>query len=315
MLLLLTAMQLFLPLGLLAWLAVAPLESVAGRWLQIVSTGLVLLALAWEGMWVLPPWWTPYLFGSLWLATCAKALLHWKSPQPLLPQRWRERTGAAVFLLIGGYAIVVTADAYAGRTPSGEVIDLSLPLRGGPYLVVSGGSTKSVNAHVMTLNPLDDKMAAYRGQSFAVDLVKIDGLGLRARGLRPRSPSAYHIFGEPLHAPCDGTVLHAEDGHPDLQIPEMDREHMAGNHVLLVCGNALVLMAHLQRNSLAVSERESIRTGDSVGAVGNSGNTSEPHLHIHAQRAGTPDAPLSGEPLQIRLGGRYLVRNDRVTAE
>ena len=210
---------------------------------------------------------------------------------------------------------MVAVDAYAGRTPSGDAIDLSLPLRGGPHLVVSGGSTKGVNAHALTLDPLDDKMAAYRGQSFAVDLVKIDGFGLRARGFWPRDPSAYHIFGDPLHAPCDGTVLHAEDGLPDLEIPEVDREHMAGNHVLLACSDAVVLMAHLQRDSLAVTEEESIRTGDRVGAVGNSGNTSEPHLHIHAQRAGTPDAPLSGEPLQIRLGGRYLVRNDRVIAD
>ena len=47
-----------------------------------------------------------------------------------------------------------------------------------------------------------------------------------------------------------------------------------------------------------------------IGQVGNSGNTSEPHLHIHAQRPAENDAFLSGEPLPIRLNGRFLVRND-----
>ena len=315
MLILLAAVQLILPLGLLGWLAVAPLRSVAGRWIQFAATGLILLALAWAGMWVLPPWWTPYLFGLLWIAVSAKALKRLRSSQPLWPSSWNERVGLVFFVLLGGYAAFVAINSYAGRTPVGEIVELASPLRGGPYLVVSGGSTKSVNAHVLTLFPLDDKMAAYRGQSFAVDLVKIDGSGLRARGLRPRDPSAYYIFGEPLNAPCDGIVLYAEDGHPDLDVPEMDREHMPGNHVLLECGGDVVLMAHLQSGSVAVAEGDNVRSGDRIGAVGNSGNTAEPHLHIHAQRAGTADAPLSGEPLPIRIDGRFLVRNDRLTTD
>jgi hypothetical protein len=46
--------------------------------------------------------------------------------------------------------------------------------------------------------------------------------------------------------------------------------------------------------------------------VGNSGNTGEPHLHIHAQRPGPPGAPWSGDPLPIRFDGRFLVRGERV---
>ena len=78
MLLLLTAIQTFLPIGLLIWLAVVPLGSVVGRWLQLAATGFVLLALAWAGMLVLPPWWTPYLFCLLWTVAFAKALMQWR---------------------------------------------------------------------------------------------------------------------------------------------------------------------------------------------------------------------------------------------
>jgi murein DD-endopeptidase MepM/ murein hydrolase activator NlpD len=56
--------------------------------------------------------------------------------------------------------------------------------------------------------------------------------------------------------------------------------------------------------------------GAFIGLVGNSGNSNEPHLHVHAQRpAAGGHEPLSGDPLPIRFNGRYLVRNDRLTSE
>ena len=50
-------------------------------------------------------------------------------------------------------------------------------------------------------------------------------------------------------------------------------------------------------------------------AVGNSGNTDEPHLHIHAQRPGPASAPLSGDPLFIAFEGGFLALNMTVNAE
>jgi murein DD-endopeptidase MepM/ murein hydrolase activator NlpD len=65
---------------------------------------------------------------------------------------------------------------------------------------------------------------------------------------------------------------------------------------------------------VAVSPGDRLEAGAVVGRVGNSGNTNEPHLHIHAQRPAANDAFLSGDPLPLRLDGRFLVRNDRVRA-
>ena len=47
-------------------------------------------------------------------------------------------------------------------------------------------------------------------------------------------------------------------------------------------------------------------------AAANSGNTGEPHLHVHAQRPGPAGAPLGGDPLPILFGGRFPVRGDRI---
>jgi murein DD-endopeptidase MepM/ murein hydrolase activator NlpD len=84
---------------------------------------------------------------------------------------------------------------------------------------------------------------------------------------------------------------------------------MAGNHVLLDCGRPWVLLGHLKKRSVRVGAGDSVRIGQRLGAVGNTGNTGEPHLHIHAQLPGDKEAPFSGDPLPMRLDGRYLHRN------
>ena len=81
---------------------------------------------------------------------------------------------------------------------------------------------------------------------------------------------------------------------------------------MLDCDDFMVLLAHLKRGSVTVQAGQSIAAGDIVGAVGNSGNSDEPHLHVHAQRRGAGALELGGEPLPMRFDGRYLVRNDRV---
>lgn len=68
-------------------------------------------------------------------------------------------------------------------------------------------------------------------------------------------------------------------------------------------------------DAVILADRIERKGHDGMGLVGNSGNTGEPHLHIHAQRPGSAIAPLSGEPVPVRFGGRYLVRNDRVRAD
>ena len=101
------------------------------------------------------------------------------------------------------------------------------------------------------------------------------------------------------------------DGLPDLPVPQMDRSHLAGNHVILRCAEAEILLGHFRKGSVRVEVGQRLRSGDAVAEVGNSGNTSEPHLHINAQEPGRVDAPFSGEPVPVRIDGRYLVRNNR----
>ncbi len=251
------------------------------------------------------------LLGALWLLQVPFVLA--------LPITWGAWITVFLLLALGFAAINGIVVALRSKiAPPVASVNLMFPLRAGNFLIVNGGSDISTNAHLMTLNSSEARLQAWRGQSYGVDIVQIDTYGLRARGVLPADPNAYRIYGAPVLAPCSGQVLHVVDGLPDMQVPEVDREHLAGNYVLVRCADQLaggsveVLLGHLRPGSVQVLVGSAVAVGDWLGSVGNSGNTGEPHLHVQAQRPGPASAPLGGEPLAIVFNGRYLVRNDRV---
>lgn len=219
-------------------------------------------------------------------------------------------TGLIVFVW------TLTFQAASGcRLPRSGWVPLSFPLGGGPYLVASGGNHQLINSHFVTLAP--DKRA-YVGQSYGVDLVKLNRWGTHGTGWLPQQLTRYEIYGEPVYAPCAGKVLDMANDQPDLIPPQMDLEERQGNFVLLQCqqSEATVLLAHFQPGSVKVALGETVQVKQPLARVGNSGATGEPHLHIHAQMSGTTVTALDGEPLHLafRLGDRvrYPVRNQRL---
>jgi Peptidase family M23 len=297
--------QMLLPLVLIAWIAIAPPRSLMGVSLQALVTAITLWAIARMGVWVFPPWWTPYLYGLLFVR---------HNLQRKLPSRWLGWIAIIGFAAFGVFAGNEAARSWAGQfPPSIPAIDLAFPLRGGDYLILNGGSDIRINAHLKTLDESVPRFRAYRGQSYGIDIIQVDPFGLRANGLVPSDPAAYQIYGEPVLAPCPGKIVQAIDGFPDMTIPQIDAVNRTGNHVLLRCGDTDVLLAHFRPQSLSVQIGTVVKVGDRIAEVGNSGASDEPHLHIHAQRPGSPVAPLSGDPLPIRFNGRFLIRSDRVT--
>lgn len=164
------------------------------------------------------------------------------------------------------------------------------------------------------LNPRQGALESnrLRGESYAHNIVKLNQIGVRASGILPPDPSRYAIFGDPVYAPCSGVVIQVENTLPDLSPPLADRNHLPGNHVLLDCDGLWVLLAHLKQGSVAAMQGDRMWEGQLLGQIGNSGNTSEPHLHIHAQRPGSMEMPFGGDPVPMVFNGRYLARNDLV---
>ena len=307
--------QVILPLALLLWLAWSRAPGLVGFLLQASGVGAVLLALAMVAQWAVLPWWLPWLYAGLFvLAVLAPVARGHLSKPGLLPSGLGGWASMAASLLLLGLGSWLGLPAVAGRmSPPVPIIDIANPFGPGAYLVGSGGSREVVNAHLMTLDPDIERYRPWRGQSYAVDFFGLNAWGTRASSLAPADPRAYAIFGAGLHAPCAGEVLATENAMPDFQVPDQDPVNRLGNHVLLQCGDAVIVFAHMQQDSVAVSPGQSVIVGDPLGKVGNSGASTEPHLHIHAQRpapAGEP--PIAGEPLALRIENRFLVRNDRI---
>jgi hypothetical protein len=144
------------------------------------------------------------------------------------------------------------------------------------------------------------------GTAYAIDLVPVDERHQSAkpswRTLLATEPvSAFVGFGRPVSAPIAGTVVATHDDEPDHDASRSPVAYLffalgqasriragiaavAGNHVVIEVapGGPYVLMAHLQHGSLCVSEGQQIELGDPVGACGNTGNSTQPHVHLQA---------------------------------
>ena len=76
--------------------------------------------------------------------------------------------------------------------------------------------------------------------------------------------------------------------------------------------NALLFLVHLMQNSLLVSEGDIVKRGQPIGKVGNSGSTTEPHLHIHSTMNGIEEPYTKGKRIPLVFNGRFLIRNSMV---
>ncbi|MCU0571003.1 MAG: M23 family metallopeptidase [Oculatellaceae cyanobacterium Prado106] len=191
--------QLVLPLGAIAGLAIVPLRNLLGFWLQALMTAIFLFALARAGIWMFPPWWMPYAYSLLFILALIIGLKRYR-PRRRMPSSGLGWIAIMGFVALGVFLVNEAAQSWSGQFPPAiPTVDLAFPLRGENYLILNGGN--------------------------------------------------------------------------DIRV----------------------------------------KVGDRIAEVGNSGASDEPHLHIHAQRPGASAAPFSGDPLPIRLNGRYLIRGDRVT--
>lgn len=147
---------------------------------------------------------------------------------------------------------------------------LRLPFEG-EWFVFWGGRSIEQNYH-----------AAVSDQRFAYDFVILkDGRSFSGDGTREAD---YFCWDKPVLAPAAAKVVAVERLLADNPPGIMDAANPAGNHVILDLGEGeYALLAHLKANSITVEKGDDVTTGQRLGACGNSGNTSEPHLHFHLQ--------------------------------
>lgn len=168
------------------------------------------------------------------------------------------------------------------------------------------------------------------GTAYAIDFVAVDGHGRSGPPgwrslLSTEPPEIFTGFGAAVLAPASGTVVSVHDGEPDHEarrsqpallayaLTQAGRvrqgpDAVAGNHVVIALGPSgpFVLLAHLRRGSVEAVPGTPVVAGTRLGACGNSGNSTEPHVHVQVtdsmdweRAAGVPlmfTHPVTGEP-------------------
>ena len=166
--------------------------------------------------------------------------------------------------------------------------------------------------------------------SYAIDFVPVDARGRSAPFtltslVSPEAPERSPGFGRAILAPGSGVVVAVHDGEPDHEafrgLPSIgyaltQRRRaakgwagLAGNHVVIeLAPEVVVALCHLRQGSISVVRGQQVAAGDTVGQCGNSGNSTEPHLHLQAMNQ--PDAgSASGLPISF---ANNLPRNGEV---
>ena len=279
------------PLRPLPWPDPAERRAVDG-WVRIVPGVLVAHVLLHVTLWARPGQVALWLWyaGPIVLALITAVLL---VASLRSAHRWKH--GANVWQLLayaGLFAIIFTLPVYDPYPSSYDErpsdVAFRLPLDA-PLTVAWGGATSDVNYHVF----LPDQRWAYDlvvtedGRTFATDGVALDD---------------YHAYGLPVYAPAPGHVFASHDGEPEVAIGAR-RWGLAGlgNHVgIEVAPGEYLFVGHLQPGSVAVSAGEQVTAGQLLGLVGNSGNSSEPHIHLHLQDT---TRPYFGEGIPFHFHG------------
>lgn len=213
------------------------------------------------------------------------------------------------------------------------------------FFVPSGGSDREpvvvrspVRGRWVPVNSPADKVPSHGthelGQTYAIDLVHVPDPSRTWQPVRrwplASRPETFPAFGQDVLAPADGVVVHAEGWQRDhwsrnslpgvlyllvegmvfrqvLSLLTLSAgRFVVGNSVTLDLGDGVyAVFAHLRRGSVRVRKGDRVRVGDVLGEVGNSGNTSEPHLHFHLMDRPRPMA-AAGLPFAFpyETGGR-----------
>lgn len=169
--------------------------------------------------------------------------------------------------------------------------EFQFPVKG-EWFVFWGGNDVMSNYHY-----------AHETQRYALDIVRTQEES-SYRGEATANEN-YYAFGEPLYAAADGTIVEVKNDIPDNTPGVMNVEEPAGNFVVIEHGNGeYSITAHIKEGSVAVKTGDKVKQGELIGELGNSGNSSEAHLHF--QVSDGPDL-FTSRSIQIRWADQSQV--------
>jgi hypothetical protein len=193
-----------------------------------------------------------------------------------------------------------TVHAPALDVNSDDPIVIHSPLHGKNWLAANGPSNTS--AHRRAILPVNGQ--PHIGQRYSIDWVQLGDDGNTYTGDKSKN-SSYHAWDQEIHAVGDGKIVEVKDGIPEnvpnsgkIAVP-ISYDTLAGNHIIQDLGDGhFAAYAHLRPGTLKVKVGDTVHAGDVLAHLGNTGNSSEPHLHF--QVCDAPSFPDSeGLPFAI----------------
>ncbi|WP_245799226.1 M23 family metallopeptidase [Virgibacillus siamensis] len=161
--------------------------------------------------------------------------------------------------------------------------EYSMPIKEN-WMVFWGGTNQLINYHYLSEN-----------QRYAYDLVMMKN-GRTHHG-NPKKNKHYYAFGEEVVAPSSGKVIQVVEDIKDNIPGEMNAKQPLGNHVIIEHENGeYSLLAHFKENSISVKAGDHVERGELLGLCGNSGNSSEPHIHFQVM-----DSPYFFQGNSVRI--------------
>ena len=193
----------------------------------------------------------------------------------------------------------VTQDIAPVTVSTHKPVSISPPLDGPNWLNANGCC--AMTAHRMAANPINGKL--WFSERFAIDYVQLTN-DFRLFTGDPTKLESYPYFGAAIHAAGDGKVVSVVDNLPE-QIPSkspsgLPLDQYPGNHIVQDLGDGnYALYAHLKPGSIGVKPGDELKSGQSIAALGNSGNSDAPHLHFQVIDGPQPLA-ANGLPFVIK---------------
>jgi hypothetical protein len=179
-------------------------------------------------------------------------------------------------------------------------ITIQSPLRGKNWSAANAPSNTS--PHRRAVLPVNGQ--PHIGQRYAIDWIQLGDDGNSFNGDKHKN-SSYHAWDQEIHAVADGKIVEVRDGIAE-NVPNTDKlavaitsDTLAGNHIIEDLGDGrYAAYAHLRPGTLKVKVGDTVHPGDVLAHLGNTGNSSEPHLHF--QICDAPSFPDSeGLPFAI----------------
>jgi len=150
---------------------------------------------------------------------------------------------------------------------------LQLPFKGS-WFVFWGGDTKKLNAYHDVPN-----------QRYAFDFGIVNNKKKSYKG-KGKTNKDYYCFGKKILSPANGAIIEVINGVRDNKPGSMNRYSAFGNAIIIKHRkDEISVLAHLKNGSISVRVGDKIKTGQIIGLCGNSGNSSESHLHYHLQNS------------------------------